>query len=63
MRTLIFAFLQIENALLVIAYPTGMPADVIQLNRQQLEAYWLIWLRRLQEFYRRKSAAAKQQQN
>lgn len=41
---------QVENALLVVAYPTGRPADVMMLDRKKCEKYWFDWLKRLEKF-------------
>ena len=45
--------------MLVVCYPTGMPADVIKLNRNQCEHYWLEWLKRLESFNHLKAAIIK----
>ncbi|KAI9565427.1 hypothetical protein GHT06_009219 [Daphnia sinensis] len=41
---------KVENALLVIAYPTGRPADVLTLDRNKCEYYWDQWLKRLEAY-------------
>ncbi|XP_059352066.1 mitochondrial genome maintenance exonuclease 1-like isoform X2 [Daphnia carinata] len=41
---------KVENALLVIAYPTGRPADVLTLDRDKCEYYWDQWLKRLEAY-------------
>lgn len=48
---------QVDKALLVVAYPTGMPADVLPLDREQCRHYWQLWLQRLQQFHRARDAA------
>jgi len=39
---------EVKDALLVVAYPTGLPADVLVLKQEQCEHYWQTWLQRLQ---------------
>jgi len=39
---------EVKDAVLVVAYPTGLPADVLVLNQEMCEHYWQIWLQRLQ---------------
>lgn len=41
---------KVENALLVVAYPTGRPADVLTLDRDKCEYYWNQWLKRLEAY-------------
>lgn len=41
---------EVKNAVLVVAYPTGVPASVLFLNQNLCEHYWQIWLQRLQKF-------------
>ena len=49
-----------ENALLVVAYPTGRPADVLTLDKKLCEHYWNEWLKRLEAFNELKKSAEKQ---
>ncbi|XP_072168003.1 mitochondrial genome maintenance exonuclease 1-like [Diadema setosum] len=42
--------LQVDQALLVIAYKDGSPADVHVMTSDLCDLYWQRWLRRLQEY-------------
>ncbi|XP_046445847.1 mitochondrial genome maintenance exonuclease 1-like isoform X1 [Daphnia pulex] len=52
--------LRVENALLVVAYPTGRPANVLTLDKKLCEHYWNEWLKRLEAFNELKKSAEKQ---
>lgn len=42
---------QVKNVAIVIVYEDGRPADVHKLTGRDLQASWLKWLARLQEFW------------
>lgn len=42
--------LNVKDALLVIAYTDGTPADIFHLNIEQMRQHWAAWLTRLEKF-------------
>lgn len=46
--------LNVRDALLVIAYTDGSPADSYHLNMDQMRQHWAAWLTRLERFWAEK---------
>ncbi|CAO1318520.1 unnamed protein product [Diamesa hyperborea] len=41
----------ITNGIVVVAYNDGSPANIFQLNENDLRKYWKVWVTRLQEYW------------
>lgn len=41
----------IRNGVVVVAYSDGQPADILDLNENEMKKYWKLWLSRLQEYW------------
>lgn len=44
--------LQVQSAMLVVAYDTGLPAHVHIIDKDKCQAYWKVWCARLVQFWR-----------
>ncbi|XP_074603026.1 mitochondrial genome maintenance exonuclease 1-like [Brevipalpus obovatus] len=54
---------QVKNVAIVVVYEDGRPADVHQLTGRDLQASWLKWLTRLQEFWSQQKEENKSTKN
>lgn len=43
---------QVQSAMLVVAYDTGLPAHVHIIDKEKCQAYWKVWRARLVQFWR-----------
>ncbi|XP_045133548.1 uncharacterized protein LOC123517496 [Portunus trituberculatus] len=43
---------QVQSAMLVVAYDTGLPAHVHIIDKDKCQAYWKVWCARLVQFWR-----------
>lgn len=48
-----YVLLQVEQALLVMAYNDGSKADLFHMNEERCDFYWKLWLERLNTYHMR----------